>query len=294
MKIVKCENKHFYDADAFGACPHCNKLKAAPHFPPPLSVQARAPSPQPAPKQENIFCAFCGKPLPGQNRFCPFCGKQMPVKGGDQNRANAISQLLSSSPQKPADNFGDTVRIPHISAAGQADSAAETAGRDAPGDAAAPSSAEFSAAELNAAVAAAASHSASEDVRSVAFYDVDGETSAVVGWLVCVKGEYKGRAFELRSGLNNVGRAQNMGVALAREPSVSRNRHAAIIFDPAVQMFHVAQGEGGGLTYLNGALVTGRERLRAYDKIQLGAAGFVFAPLCGERFSWDDYNGNEA
>ena len=143
--------------------------------------------------------------------------------------------------------------------------------------------------ELQQAVAAVASHRASEDAKTVAFYDFGSDESPVVGWLVCVRGEYKGQGFDIISGQNYIGRAQNMNIALAREATVSRNRHARIIFDPAKQAFHIQQGESSGLTYLNGELVMEASELCAYDRVKLGNAEFVFVPFCCDRFSWEDY-----
>ena len=80
-----------------------------------------------------------------------------------------------------------------------------------------------------------------------------------------------------------------MDIALAREITVSRNRHAIVIFDPAKQAFYIQKGESSGLTYLNGELVMEHTLLGAYDKIKLGNAEFVFVPFCGDRFTWDDY-----
>jgi len=143
--------------------------------------------------------------------------------------------------------------------------------------------------DLHQAIAAVTSHSASEDEKTVAFYDFGNDESAVVGWLVCTRGEYQGNGYELKSGQNFIGRAQNMSIGLARETSVSRHRHAVIIFDPKKNTFYIQQGESRGLTYLNGELVTTSTLLNAYDKIQLGKAEFAFVPFCCDKFSWDDY-----
>jgi len=142
---------------------------------------------------------------------------------------------------------------------------------------------------LRSEVASVTSYSASEDTKTVAYYDFGNDESPVVGWIVCIKGKYQGQGFDLKSGQNYIGRAMNMGIALAKEESVSRDRHAAIIFDPAKQAFFIQHGESTGLTWLNGELVMEHTQLSAYDKIKLGTAEFVFVPFCGEKFTWDDY-----
>ena len=55
----------------------------------------------------------------------------------------------------------------------------------------------------------------------------------VVGWLVCIKGAYRGESFKLKSGRNFIGRAANMDIVLGADQSVSRLRHAAASGDKA-------------------------------------------------------------
>jgi hypothetical protein len=122
--------------------------------------------------------------------------------------------------------------------------------------------------------------------KTVSFYGL-GETEPVVGWLVCVKGEYYGQSFNLKSGQNFIGRAVNMDVWLEKESSVSRNKHTVVVFDPKSRSFFVQPGESGGLTYLDGELVLTPAQLRAYSKISVGSCELVFTPFCGESFSWE-------
>lgn len=110
-----------------------------------------------------------------------------------------------------------------------------------------------------------------------------------VGWLVCVKGQYLGQAFMCKAGRNKIGRGVNMEINLQEERSINRNVHAAIIYEPIQRQFFIQAGSGDGLTYLNGNLVFSHEALHPYDKIVVGKLEFVFLPLCGERFTWNDY-----
>lgn len=127
------------------------------------------------------------------------------------------------------------------------------------------------------------------DFKTVAYYNFSNDIEPVVGWLVCVKGEYKGESFSLKSGRNNIGRALTMDVALAQEKTVSRERHASITFDPQQKQFFVQSGEGRGLTYLNKELLMTFKELKKGDIITLGSCELLFYPLCGEDFAWDDY-----
>ena len=110
----------------------------------------------------------------------------------------------------------------------------------------------------------------------------------VVGWLVCVKGAYRGESFKLKSGRNFIGRAANMDIVLGADQSVSRLRHAAVVYDPKSRAFIVAAGDARELCYLNGEVVISSQKLRAYDVLTLGNTELMLIPLCGEKFSWDD------
>lgn len=125
--------------------------------------------------------------------------------------------------------------------------------------------------------------------KTVAFYDTPDNTEPVAGWLVCVKGNYVGESFKLYLGKNHIGRSLSMTVALAKEKTVSRERHATITFDPVAKQFYFQAGDGNGLSYLNGKLVLTPETLKIYDMITLGECSLVFIPLCCENFDWDSY-----
>ena len=114
----------------------------------------------------------------------------------------------------------------------------------------------------------------------------------VVGWLVCIKGAYRGESFKLKSGRNFIGRAANMDIVLGADQSVSRLHHAAVVYDPKSRAFIVAAGDARELCYLNGDVVVTSQRLQAYDVLTLGNTELMLLPLCGEKFSWDDTTEN--
>ncbi|HIW73532.1 MAG TPA: FHA domain-containing protein [Firmicutes bacterium] len=119
--------------------------------------------------------------------------------------------------------------------------------------------------------------------------DKNGVRIAELEWLVCVKGEYFGQSFALKAGNNGVGRAMNMDVPLAQEPTVSRNKHCIITFEPQSQVFYIQQGESSGLTYLNDEMVMSPHKMAARDRIRLGKAEFILIPLCTDGFRWEEY-----
>lgn len=111
--------------------------------------------------------------------------------------------------------------------------------------------------------------------------------SPVVGWLVCVEGKHYGEDFRLRAGNNFIGRDSTMDVVLTMDTSVSRNKHAIVIFDPVSCTFIVKAGESHELSYLNGQILLDSKIMKPYDKISIGSSTLLLIPLCGENFNWE-------
>ena len=128
-----------------------------------------------------------------------------------------------------------------------------------------------------------------DDMKTVAFYNFANDSDPVVGWLVCIKGEYIGESFNIVGGRNNIGRALTNNIALAKEKSVSRERHAAIIFEPNNKQFFVQPGESGELTLLNGNPLMSASEIKDRDILGLGDTQLMFVKLCTDDFSWDNY-----
>ena len=56
-------------------------------------------------------------------------------------------------------------------------------------------------------------------------------------------------------------------------------------FEPPVELL---PGDAAGLAYLNEEAVYVPTELKPYDTISLGNSRFLFVPLCGTNFSWED------
>jgi hypothetical protein len=74
---------------------------------------------------------------------------------------------------------------------------------------------------------------------------------------------------------------------LPADDAVSRSAHSVISYDLRAGRFHLAPGQGRGLTYRNGEEVTGAVQLEPYDTIEVGNSVLVFLPLCGPQFNWE-------
>lgn len=115
----------------------------------------------------------------------------------------------------------------------------------------------------------------------------------VVGWLVCTKGKYFGQSFNLKSGRNFIGRSILMDVCLEGETSVSRDRHAVIIYEPHERMFIAQPGDSRELFYINDDVVLDNVVLKPYDVISLGKVDMMMIPCCTKEFAWEDLEKEE-
>lgn len=138
------------------------------------------------------------------------------------------------------------------------------------------------------AIRATSSTTASALPKTVAIYNFDTKEPPV-GWLICIKGSYQGTAFECKAGKNRIGRGADMGINLADDISITRDVHALLIYEPNNRIFFIQNGTGDGMVYVNGEFLFSHTELHAYDKVTLGKLDFVFLPLCGDQFTWDDY-----
>ena len=110
-----------------------------------------------------------------------------------------------------------------------------------------------------------------------------------VGWLVCLTGKHIGKDYRIFAGKNSIGRTADNAIALSDETSVSREKHAWVIFEPRKQEFYLKSGDESGLVYLNDENVFDIAPLHTGDVLELGEVKMVFVELCGEKFSWNDY-----
>lgn len=69
-----------------------------------------------------------------------------------------------------------------------------------------------------------------DDVKTTTIYGKKAGVEPVTGWLVCIKGEHYGESFEVKAGQNSIGRDSSMDICLKKEGSVTREKHAYIIF----------------------------------------------------------------
>ena len=108
----------------------------------------------------------------------------------------------------------------------------------------------------------------------------------VVGWLVCIEGNHLGEGFQLKAGRNFIGRSTGMDVVLSGDSTVSRDRHAIILYDPENNKFLVQPGDARELCYLNNKLVLSTTDIVVNDIIKVGETKLMFVPFCSDVFNW--------
>ena len=141
---------------------------------------------------------------------------------------------------------------------------------------------------LGDAVKSAIGNSPEVDEKTVGFYSRSMGLEPVVGWLVCIAGGHFGEDFRLKSGRNFIGRGKEMDVVISKDNTVSREKHAIVVYEPKGRKFLVMPGESKELCYLGGDVVLTPVELNPGDRLTVGETNLMFVPCCGPEFTWDD------
>lgn len=109
-----------------------------------------------------------------------------------------------------------------------------------------------------------------------------------VGFALVVKGPGRGNSFPLHPGMALIGRGEDQGIRLDfGDTAISRNNHAAIVYDPDSGTFLLGQGGKSNIVRLNGKPVVSNEDLHDGDEIRIGETTLRLKVLVGADFSWD-------
>lgn len=108
------------------------------------------------------------------------------------------------------------------------------------------------------------------------------------GWVVIVSAAGRGEYYPLTFGMNTIGRDAKNHIQINNgDNSISRDKHAVIIYDYQNNLFFIKHGEGQFLSYLNGEVLLDTKALNANDKIKVGDTELIFIPLCSNNFVWN-------
>lgn len=279
MNVIVCKNGHYYDADAYELCPHCGEGQASAesvktpkkkHF----WNRNKSDDKQPTSQQKTEFVdktwALEMDSIESNNpQSQPKREVTVDLWSMDSNVSSDLQVPDTMELQNDMPPTERTESIPQVES------------------------------DLMAAVKKA---SANPEGKTVGFFrmtaqrNVETGTSGTaefveppVGWLVCVQGVHFGKCFSIVAGRNSIGRYDTNDIVLDKDDSVSRDKHAWIIYEPRKRIFYLKPGEGNALTYLNENMVEESNELTKLDRIELGNTTLLFIPLCGDDFCWESY-----
>ncbi len=127
-----------------------------------------------------------------------------------------------------------------------------------------------------------------DDGRTVALIKKDIGIDPVVGWLVCISGEEKGRDYRIHSDNNFIGRSERMDICIRGDETISRENHAIVSFDMVDKIYYFSPGDGRSIVRHNGKAMFQTVELKSHDHLTIGKTELVFVPFCTEDFTWTE------
>jgi hypothetical protein len=122
--------------------------------------------------------------------------------------------------------------------------------------------------------------------KTVSFFQLNNGINPVVGWLVCMNGDEKGRDFRLVRGFNHIGRNRDMDVSIGYDRLITRDTHCSVVYDDKSNMAHLVPGKGT-LTYISGDIVSQPVVLKDGDEIEIGNTKLVYISFCRGDRKWE-------
>ena len=294
QRIVTCEVGHFYDANRYETCPHCNNggyavaisrnvVGGESH-----GVMASAPAQQVAPQQQGSFAKTVA---PQQGSFA----KTVAPQRGDFAKTVAPQQGSFAKTVAPQQgSFAKTV------APSQQGSFAKTIAPHGVGGASEEvyggGGAEGTVApNVDAYERGAYGHTRHSNEAGTEGFGQKPSTGnresgagfPVVGWLVALNGVNRGKDYRIHEAYNYIGRERG-DICIRGDMAVSAECDTIIRYVPQTREFYVAHGRGK-----NGVLVNDQSigaeavRLANYDVLTVGNTNLVFVALCGTKFNWE-------
>lgn len=253
MKLMKCVNKHFYDGDVYSKCPHCKDVSEEP-------------------KTEKIDCYKLDPQSKNQKKAEEFIWErpaQIGASPAQKDLGNGVSKgqrYVQNDLEREINdlNVTEKLHVPRGSNEYEEPPYPEYSAHSAP-------------------------HGIPDDEgRTVRFSSrKEDAKEPLVGWLVGLNGEVYGEGFPLVTGRNYIGRGADMDVVLRGDSSVSRNKHAIIIYEPKSRQFLLQPGESKELFYLDNKVVLDTQMMSSGCELCIGETKLKFIAFCGEDFSWE-------
>ena len=282
MNVIQCVNGHFYDGQKYDFCPHCGATAKKDGGEPSVPIVKNEPK-----SKNSIFGKLkktAAKSKAPSETYGVFDDEEhasasvYDIPKTSQTKEDALAPNVSENKEPPTRK--EQSRRVHFESN-------QTESENVFGD-------DVPTTDNQRAIESIGNN----DGKTFGFFHIEEDVSEesnnfvsepVVGWIVCVSGKHLGESFNVFAGRNSIGRGNNNLIVISKDPQISREKHAFITYEPKKRVFYIASGDSSGLTYLNEEMVDSSVQLNYLDTIEMGKSQFVFVPLCGDRFSWDNY-----
>lgn len=278
MRVIRCNNGHFYDGDAYQECPHCDHNDVA--------IEK---------KHKGLFGIKKGNYKNDKKNVA----ERIQPDIDEIDKTVMLSEdsgetvLLSNKENGDTQFEGDKDKFhQQISNIGNSSQHAFSLVHK--------SSSSYKVAEREQdvceSVVERSVQSDDDDVKTVYFAAnsatqasvVNSNNAPVAGWLLGLNGASMGQSYSIKYGKNYIGRGQDMDIVLS-DAMVSRNKHALIVYDPKTRQFVVLPGDAKELFYLNDQLVLTSITMKDKDILLLGNTKLMLKSCCNDEFCWEDY-----
>ena len=272
MKLCKCANGHFYDGDIYQNCPHCKGTTEETAKETPVVYPQKPKEEEESNSKNPTISMFSVK---------NFTKQEEERKGHHQN-VHSSTVVERNSLEMEIEKLNRTVSFPSMS-----NTDMERSYKD-------------DSSSVSVLHGVAESRNDRQEVQKKRITEPADEGKTVsfssrqedakeplVGWLVGLNGDVYGEGFPLYAGRNFIGRDISMDVMLRGDNSVSRDRHAIVIYDPVGRQFLIQPGESKALFYMNGELVIDTKTMLDGCILMIGKTKLKFVAFCGADFSWD-------
>lgn len=270
MNLCRCENGHFYDREKYATCPHCANGLAS---------------------DESVTEFYTEEPVSGGMMgmggvmpIPPTVGMPMGQQMGQMPVMDMAPEQPEAIPIQPID--ATMPLMPENEMAGGASFIQPQQEQPVIDDDDDHTMAFMD--ELFSEVAGTVAPGSAKGISKGAAPRKPAVSAPCVGWLIAVSGTHIGEDFRLITGRNFIGRGEDMDIALTGDKSVSRSRHAIVVYEPKKHLYLVQPGDSSSLVYHNDEVVLTPVPIKPYDKITVGDVDLVFMPLCNANFNWND------
>lgn len=264
---VVCPRNHFYDGNIYSSCPHCaDGMESGKE-----AYQWSVPSDPVEEDKHTISKLITGKSLFGKkNKAVQEPPKAEPLKQdtptmamSDANKTERLEQVHTDDGSIRLEGTGSVAKSTSVSDEDMKESVQQPVW-------------EKSLAKENL-----------DECKTIGYFHTSGKEEPPVGYLICIAGEDYGRGFLLKSGNNSLGRSGEMDIVIM-DAKVSRDKQISVIYEPHKREFYVKPSENGALSYCNGELLLGAQKIYSHDVLEVGDTKLMLIPVCSEKFSWEE------